>query len=52
METIEEEIRRRPLSNYIDQSMTEEEMEPYHISDEVLAKPWAKCSIMASLLYR
>ena len=35
-------IRRRPLSDYIDQSMTNEEMEPYLVRDEVLAKPWAK----------
>ena len=36
-------IRRRPLSDYIDKSMTtEDEMDAYLVPDDVLAKPWAK----------
>ena len=35
-------IRRRPLSDYIDKSMTNKEMEAYLVPDDVLAKPWAK----------
>ena len=37
-----EEIRRRPLMEYIDQGMTDEEMSQFIVSDEILAKPWAK----------
>ena len=37
-----EEIRRQPLLEYIDQSLTDEEMSKFMVSDEILAKPWAK----------
>ena len=42
VEINERSIRKRPLSDYIDQSMAEEEMKPYLVPDDVLAKPWAK----------
>ena len=38
----QKEIRKRPLKEYIDQSLTEEELSQYLVSDEILAKPWAK----------
>ena len=37
-----EKIRKRPLKEYIDQSMTDAEMSQFMVSDEILAKPWAK----------
>ena len=37
-----EKIRKRPLKEYIDQCLTNEELSQYLVSDKILAKPWAK----------
>jgi len=36
------QVRKRPLSEYIDSLMTIEELSPFLVPDEILTKPWAQ----------